>query len=111
MFRFSNALFEPIWSRKYIEKVEISFFETLGVEGRGDFYNDIGALRDVGQNHLLQMLAAVAMEDPVEMEEIRIRSQRAKVLQALRPISAKDVTGYTRRGQYQGNLFLAPDLY
>ena len=102
MFRFSNALFEPIWNSRYVEKVEIKLHETLGVEGRGDFYQDIGAVRDVGQNHLLQMLAAVAMEEPGRSDSNIIRTQRVKALQALRPITATNISRYAIRGQYRG---------
>lgn len=102
MFRFSNMLFEPIWNRDHVEKVEIKFLETIGVEGRGGFYDDIGALRDVGQNHMLQMLAAIAMEDPGEMLSSRIRKQRVKILQDLKPIRGKEIARKTIRGQYQG---------
>lgn len=102
MFRFSNALFEPIWNNKYVERVEIKLHETLGVEGRGNFYQDVGALRDVGQNHILQMLAAIAMEDPGKADSAVIRAQRVGALQALRPIDASNITRYAVRGQYQG---------
>ena len=102
MFRFSNALFEPIWNNKYIERVEIKLHETLGVEGRGNFYQDVGALRDVGQNHILQMLAAIAMEEPGKPDSAVIRSQRVRALQALRPIDGSNIARYAVRGQYAG---------
>ncbi|TSC79831.1 MAG: glucose-6-phosphate 1-dehydrogenase [Parcubacteria group bacterium Gr01-1014_29] len=101
-FRFSNILFEPLWSREFIERVEISLFEEIGVEGRGMFYDSVGALRDVGQNHLLQMLALIAMDDPKEMEAPRIRTARTQALGALRMVSADDVDVRARRGQYEG---------
>lgn len=101
-FRFSNVLFEPIWNHEYIEKVDITFFETLGVEGRGAFYDDIGALRDVGQNHMLQMLASVGMENPEVLDAGAVRKERAKVLRSLRPIGAREVKKFLRRGQYKG---------
>ncbi len=100
-FRFSNILFEPLWSNIFIERVEINLFEKFGVEGRGAFYDGIGALRDVGQNHVLQMLALVAMEDPKELDAVLIRRERAKALAALKlkePVSADSL----RRGQYAG---------
>ena len=102
LFRFSNALFEPIWNSKYVERVEIRFFERIGIEGRGDFYHDVGALRDIGQNHVLQMLAAIAMEDPGRPAVNIIRAQRARALESLRPIKGSDVFQNVVRGQYQG---------
>ncbi len=100
-FRFSNSLFEPIWNNKYIEKVEIKLFETLGIENRGIFYNGIGALRDMGQNHLLQMLSFVAMDNPEEFQVNKIRNKRIKVLKALRGIKKNDMIKYVKRGQYK----------
>jgi glucose-6-phosphate 1-dehydrogenase len=102
MFRFSNALFEPVWSKDHIDKVEIRFHEAIGIEGRGEFYEDIGALRDVGQNHMLQMLAIIAMERPDELGAKAIRSRRARVLASLDPIIEKDVIDLTIRGQFKG---------
>jgi len=99
-FRFSNILFEPLWSREFVERVEISLFEKIGIEGRGASYDGVGALRDVGQNHLLQMLSLVAMDDPKEMEAPFIRNARAAVLRALRPVSAEDVKDRVERGRY-----------
>jgi len=101
-FRFSNTVFEPIWNNQYIEKVEIKTFETQGVGTRGAFYDDIGALRDVGQNHLLQMLAAVAMEDPKAITAPTMRQARTAVLEALEPITKQNLATNTLRGQYQG---------
>ena len=101
-FRFSNKLFEPIWNNKHIEMVEIKLWEEGGIEGRGDFYEDIGALRDVGQNHLLQMLAFVAMENPGSLAAGPIRHERVKVLRALKPISPAGIARHTLRGQYKG---------
>jgi len=100
-FRFSNSLFEPVWNNKYVEKVEIKLFETLGMEGRGVFYDGIGALRDMGQSHLLQMLAFVAMENPKEFKANKIRNERIKVLKALRHIKKNDIIKYAKRGQYE----------
>ncbi len=97
-FRFSNLLFEPLWNKDYIEKVTIRFWEDAGVGTRGQFYEDVGALRDVGQNHLLQMLALIAMEDPGELDATKLRAKRAEVLTALRP---PEVT-QAWRGQYAG---------
>jgi glucose-6-phosphate 1-dehydrogenase len=96
-FRFSNSIFEPIWNAKSIERVHIQVFERDGIGGRGDFYDGIGALRDVGQNHLLQMLALVAMDRPVVMHGDDIRKKRASILQRL--VFKKD---QVIRGQYLG---------
>ena len=98
-FRFSNVLFEPIWSNKYIEKIEIRTLESMGVEKRGEFYDKVGALRDVGQNHLLQMLALTTMENP---EGKGIRESRAELLEQLIPLSDEDVRKNTYRAQYEG---------
>lgn len=102
MFRFSNLIFEPLWNNKYVERVELLLSEKIGVETRGAFYDENGALRDVGQNHLLQMLAFVAMEDPMGVDAARIRSERAKVLSALRPITKENIKESVIRGQYVG---------
>lgn len=101
-FRFANSLFEPVWNRNHIARVEIIFHEKEGVTGRADTYDGIGALRDVGQNHLLQMLALIAMEDPIELDAQKIRQERARVLENLQPISAKNLSRYAQRGQYRG---------
>lgn len=102
MFRFSNMLFEPIWNKDFIEKVEIKIHEKLDLEGRGAFYDNIGALRDVGQNHMLRMLALIAMENPLSLETGAIRSERCKVMKSLRTIEGSDVKGSTVRAQYVG---------
>jgi glucose-6-phosphate 1-dehydrogenase len=102
MFRFSNSIFEPIWNNGYIEKVEIKLAETLDIEGRGAFYDEIGALRDVGQNHILQMLALIAMKNPGSLDANKIRSERARVLNNIRRIDAGNVTESIARGQYDG---------
>jgi len=101
-FRFSNVLFEPTWNSEYIEKVEIKLLETAGVEGRGAFYDQLGALRDVGQNHILQMLAAVAMENPGKLASETIRARRAEVLGSLAPVRKSEIAERTARGQYKG---------
>lgn len=101
-FRFANAIFEPVWNRNYVASVSIVAHETIGVGQRASFYEDTGALRDVGQNHLLQMLALVAMEDPLVLEAAAIRTARANVLQHLRPLSTTDILERTVRGQYRG---------
>lgn len=97
-FRFSNELFEPLWTRGHIEKIEIRLFEKAGIKGRGAFYDAIGALRDVGQNHLLQMLAIIAMENPGILDASLIQKERARIFKALSPVSKENMT----RGQYKG---------
>jgi glucose-6-phosphate 1-dehydrogenase len=98
--RFSNGIFEPLWNRRFIERVEITSAESLGVEGRGGYYDHSGALRDMVQNHLLQVTGFVAMEPPVVVEADAIRNEILKVFQSLRPIQETDVPRYAIRGQY-----------
>ncbi len=100
-FRFSNGLFEPLWSRKHIERVRLLFLERDDVSTRGSFYDGVGALRDVGQNHLLQMLALVAMENPKKMEGGAIRAARRRVLEKITG-GGRDLTKWITRGQYDG---------
>ena len=102
MFRFSNMLLEPLWSNAYIERIEISLLEKGDVQNRGAFYDAVGALRDVGQNHMLQMLTFIAMEDPVVLDAVQIRKSRAEVLRALRPITSGTENIALIRGQYEG---------
>jgi glucose-6-phosphate 1-dehydrogenase len=100
VFRFSNSLFEPVWNRNYIDHVEITAAETVGVENRAAFYEETGALRDMVANHLLQLLALTAMEPPVAFDADSVREQKVQVFRSIRPMSVEDVARYTTRGQY-----------
>jgi glucose-6-phosphate 1-dehydrogenase len=101
-FRFSNSMFEPLWNRKYIDKVHIKLFQKDTVEGRGAFYDPIGAIKDVGQNHMLMMLATMAMEAPKSLTAAGIRTERAKVLSRLKSVSPRSMSKQVVRGQYMG---------
>ena len=101
-FRFSNSMFEPLWSREFIDKVHIKLFEKVGMEGRGAFYDPIGALKDVGQNHMLMMLAIIAMEAPASFKPRDIRAERARVLGKLKTFTARTIAKNVLRGQYMG---------
>ncbi len=98
--RFSNGIFEPLWNQNYIERVEITSAESLGVENRGGYYDHSGALRDMVQNHMMQLVGFVAMEPPVVVDADAIRNEITKVFQSIRPISEKNVSKYVIRGQY-----------
>ena len=98
--RFSNGFFEPIWNRKYVDRIEITAAEKIGVGSRGGYYDTSGAMRDMIQNHLMQVLAVIAMEPPSIFDSESIRNETVKVLQALRPIKSTEIADYVVRGQY-----------
>ena len=100
MFRFSNSIFEQLWNRQSIDHVQITVTEKLGVGQRGGYYEEAGAIRDMFQNHILQVLSLIAMEPPVSLDAEAIRDEKVKVLRSLRPLSPSDVAKQVVRGQY-----------
>jgi glucose-6-phosphate 1-dehydrogenase len=100
VFRFANGIFEPIWNRRYIDHVQITVAENIGIEGRGGYYDQAGVIRDIIQNHAMQLLALAAMEPPATFEPDAVRDEKVKVLRAVRPIPPGDAREFTVRGQY-----------
>ncbi len=99
-FRFANGIFEPIWNRRYIDHVQVSVAETVGMEGRGSYYDRAGALRDMVPNHIMQLISLTAMEPPVSFRADAVRDEQAKILHAIQPLSPEEVLTKSVRGQY-----------
>jgi glucose-6-phosphate 1-dehydrogenase len=99
-FRFANGIFEPIWNRRYIDHIQISVAETVGVEKRGGYYDTAGALRDMVPNHIMQLITLTAMEPPVSFRADAVRDEQSKILHAIQPLSSEEVLTRTVRGQY-----------
>lgn len=101
-FRFANGIFEPVWNNNYLDHVQITLAEKESIGTRGNFYDGVGALRDITQNHLMQLIAMVAMEQPFSFSADGVRAARAKAIEAIKPIDPNEVEQYVVRGQYQG---------
>jgi glucose-6-phosphate 1-dehydrogenase len=98
--RFANGIFEPVWNRRYIDNIQISVAETVGVEDRGSYYDNAGALRDMVPNHIMQLISLTAMEPPISFRADAVRDEQAKVLHAIQPLGPEEVLTRTVRGQY-----------
>lgn len=110
VFRFANAIFEPLWNRNHIDHIQVTNAETIGVEGRGAYYQEAGAMRDMIQNHLMQLLALVLMEPPISMDAEATRDEKIKVLRCLKPLSPDKIDDYAVRGQYGPGFILGSNV-
>jgi glucose-6-phosphate 1-dehydrogenase len=110
VFRFGNGIFEPLWNNRYIDHVQITGAESIGVEGRGAYYEEAGILRDMVQNHLFQVMSLMGMEPPVSMESNSVRDEKVKFLRSLRPIAPERMDEYVVRGQYKAGHVLGQSV-
>jgi len=110
VFRFSNGIFEPIWNHRYVDHVQITVAETLGVEGRGGYYDKAGALRDMVPNHIFQLISLVGMEPPISFHADAVRDEQSKTLRAIEPFTEERVLTETVRGQYGAGMVEGRDL-
>lgn len=106
VFRFANSIFEPLWNRQYVDHIQIIVSEELGVEGRGPYYDESGAMRDMVQNHMMQVLSLICMEPPSNFEANAVRDEKVKVLRAISPLTPDEVVERTVRGQYGPGLIM-----